>query len=50
MSNQVTLTIDGVQVTVPAGSGVVEAAKTVGIDIILLGVVSNEPNGSMHVL
>ena len=33
MSNQVTLTIDGVQVTVPAGSGVVEAAKTVGIDI-----------------
>src|SRR5436190_17303426 len=33
MSNQVTLTIDGVQVTVPAGTGVADAAKTVGIDI-----------------
>src|SRR6266496_4547303 len=33
MSNQVTLTIDGVQVTVPAGTGVVDAAKMVGIDI-----------------
>jgi NADH-quinone oxidoreductase subunit G len=33
MSNQVTLTIDGIQVTVPAGTGVVEAAKSVGIDI-----------------
>ncbi len=33
MSNQVTLTIDGIQVTVPAGMGVADAAKTVGIDI-----------------
>ena len=33
MSNQVTLTIDGIKVTVPAGTGVVEAAKHVGIDI-----------------
>jgi NADH-quinone oxidoreductase subunit G len=33
MSNQVTLTIDGVQVTVPAGTGIPEAAKMVGIDI-----------------
>jgi NADH-quinone oxidoreductase subunit G len=33
MSNQVTLTIDGIQVTVPAGTGVAEAAKSVGIDI-----------------
>src|SRR5512143_2974880 len=33
MAKQVTLTIDGVQVTVPEGTGVPEAAKTVGIDI-----------------
>jgi NADH-quinone oxidoreductase subunit G len=33
MSKQVTLTIDGVQVTVPAGTLVVDAAKMVGIDI-----------------
>jgi NADH-quinone oxidoreductase subunit G len=33
MSKQVTLTIDGVQVTVPDGIGVVDAAKMVGIDI-----------------
>jgi NADH-quinone oxidoreductase subunit G len=33
MTNQVTLTIDGKQVTVPAGTGVVDAAKMVGIDI-----------------
>src|SRR6476469_10247582 len=33
MTNQVTLTIDGRQVTVPAGIGVVDAAKMVGIDI-----------------
>src|SRR5512138_3506104 len=33
MSNQVTLTIDGIKVTVPAGTGVAEAAKSVGIDI-----------------
>src|ERR1041385_164259 len=33
MTNQVTLTIDGKQVTVPAGISVVDAAKTVGIDI-----------------
>ena len=33
MTNQVTLTIDGTQVTVPAGTGVVDAAKMVGIDI-----------------
>src|SRR5215216_6627050 len=33
MTNQVTLTIDGQQVTVPAGIGVVDAAKMVGIDI-----------------
>jgi NADH-quinone oxidoreductase subunit G len=33
MSKQVSLTIDGVQVTVPEGISVVDAAKTVGIDI-----------------
>lgn len=33
MSKQVTLTIDGVQVTVAEGISVVDAAKTVGIDI-----------------
>src|SRR6266498_2533443 len=33
MSNQVTLTIDGVQVTVPAGTVVADAAKMAGIDI-----------------
>ncbi len=33
MTNQVTLTIDGKQVTVPAGTGVVDAAKMVGLDI-----------------
>jgi NADH-quinone oxidoreductase subunit G len=33
MAKQVTLTIDGVQVTVPEGTGVADAAKTVGIDI-----------------
>src|SRR5512138_2488241 len=33
MAKQVTLTIDGVQVTVPEGTGIPEAAKTVGIDI-----------------
>src|SRR5215216_1594070 len=33
MTNQVTLTIDGQQVTVPAGIGVVDAAKMAGIDI-----------------
>ena len=30
---QVTLTIDGIQVTVPEGTGVVNAAKMAGIDI-----------------
>src|SRR5687768_13838764 len=33
MTKQVTLTIDGLQVTVPEGSGVVDAAKMVDIDI-----------------
>ncbi len=33
MSKQVTLTIDGIQVTVPEGIVVVDAAKVVGIDI-----------------
>jgi len=33
MSKQVTLTIDGVQVSVPAGTLVVDAAKKAGIDI-----------------
>lgn len=33
MTNQVTLTIDGVQATVPAGTLIVDAAKQVGIDI-----------------
>lgn len=33
MAKQVTLIIDGVQVTVPEGTGIPEAAKTVGIDI-----------------
>ncbi len=33
MSKQVTLTIDGMQVTVPEGTGVPEAAKMAGIDI-----------------
>src|SRR6266498_4825099 len=33
MTKQLTLTIDGLQVTVPEGTGVVDAAKMVGIDI-----------------
>jgi NADH-quinone oxidoreductase subunit G len=33
MSKQVTLTIDGKQITVPEGMGLVDAAKLVGIDI-----------------
>ena len=33
MSKQVTLTIDGRQVTAPAGTGLVDAAKMAGIDI-----------------
>ena len=33
MTNQVTLTIDGKEVTVPAGTGLVDAAKMAGIDI-----------------
>ncbi len=33
MTKQVTLTIDGVQVTVPAGTLIVDAAKKAGIDI-----------------
>jgi NADH-quinone oxidoreductase subunit G len=33
MTEQVTLTIDGKQVTVPAGMGLVDAAKMAGIDI-----------------
>jgi len=33
MMKQVTLTIDGIQVTVPEGTGVVDAAKMAGIDI-----------------
>ena len=33
MSKQVTLTIDGIQVTVPEGTGVADAAKMAGIDI-----------------
>jgi len=33
MSKQVTLTIDGMQITVPEGTGVPEAAKVAGIDI-----------------
>ena len=33
MTEQVTLTIDGKQVKVPAGTNLVDAAKTVGIDI-----------------
>ena len=33
MSKQVTLTIDGKQVTVPDGTYVADAAKMVGIDI-----------------
>ena len=33
MTKQLTLTIDGVQVTVPEGTLVVDAAKMAGIDI-----------------
>ena len=33
MAKEVTLTIDGQQVTVPAGTIVVDAAKKIGIDI-----------------
>ncbi|MGE5643788.1 MAG: 2Fe-2S iron-sulfur cluster-binding protein, partial [Byssovorax cruenta] len=33
MAKQVNLTIDGVQVTVPEGTGIPEAAKVIGIDI-----------------
>src|SRR5512143_847836 len=33
MTKQITLTIDGKQVTVPAGLNIVDAAKTAGIDI-----------------
>ena len=33
MTKQVTLTIDGKQVTAPEGTGVVDAAKMAGIDI-----------------
>ena len=33
MSKQVTLTIDGQQITAPAGTGLVDAAKMAGIDI-----------------
>ena len=33
MAKQVTLTIDGVQITVPEGTGIPEAAKVIGIDI-----------------
>src|SRR5215211_7489597 len=33
MAKQVTLTIDGVQVAVPEGTGIPEAAKVIGIDI-----------------
>jgi NADH-quinone oxidoreductase subunit G len=33
MSKQVTLTIDGIQVSVPVGTGIPEAAKMAGIDI-----------------
>ncbi len=33
MTKQVTLTIDGLQATVPAGTLIVDAAKTIGIDI-----------------
>ena len=33
MTKQVTLTIDGMQLTVPEGTGVVDAAKMAGIDI-----------------
>src|SRR3972149_7122892 len=33
MSKQVTLTIDGINVTVPDGTFVADAAKTAGIDI-----------------
>jgi NADH-quinone oxidoreductase subunit G len=33
MAKQVTLTIDGIKVTVPEGLSVVDAAKTIGIDI-----------------
>jgi NADH-quinone oxidoreductase subunit G len=33
MTKQVTLTIDGIQVTAPEGTGVADAAKMVGIDI-----------------
>ena len=33
MANDVTLTIDGIQVTVPAGTLIVDAAKEIGIDI-----------------
>lgn len=33
MSKQVTLTIDGIQVTAPEGTGLVDAAKMAGIDI-----------------
>jgi NADH-quinone oxidoreductase subunit G len=33
MMKQVTLTIDGIQVTVPEGTGLVDAAKMAGIDI-----------------
>ena len=33
MSNTVTLTIDGKEVTVPAGTTILDAAKEVGIEI-----------------
>ncbi len=33
MANEVTLTIDGMPVTVPAGTLIVDAAKEIGIDI-----------------
>ncbi|MBR6625955.1 MAG: (2Fe-2S)-binding protein, partial [Mailhella sp.] len=33
MSDMITLTIDGQNVTAPAGSTILEAAKLVGIDI-----------------
>jgi NADH dehydrogenase/NADH:ubiquinone oxidoreductase subunit G len=33
MTKQVTFTIDGLQAIVPAGTLIVDAAKTIGIDI-----------------
>ena len=45
MSKQVTLTIDGIQVTAPEGGGLVDAAKMAGIDIVFCHHPKLEPVG-----